>query len=191
MFWTMSERLAPICLMALVLVLSRLMAQRGHRQRLRTEAQRLRRALHVGLQGLRHLYEGNLGMLESGERRLISGRNQIGLFRSQMGRLVCLEEVEVDAVMMACIAAELAESAMAVAGRSVAGATFVLLGPLKQKEALVAALSQACSSIRSAEDVLLPAPEASIPPDGQASTILTPTTTSITEIPERTTFSGA
>lgn len=154
MFWIISERFGPICLMALVLILSRAMLQRGQRQRLRTEAQRLRCALSVILQGLRTLYAGNLELLARGEPRLISGRSQISLFRPQLGGLTSLEPTEIEAVLHACIAAERAETSMAVAGKTVGGAAFMITDRFSGRGALELALKQACTLLLTAEGLM-------------------------------------
>lgn len=155
MLWTFSERFGPICLMAVVLIVSRVSAQRSHRLRLRTEAQRLRCALLVSLRALRSVYESNLTVLNRGGLRLMSGRSQINLFRHLVGRLIILEESEIEGVLAACIEAERTESAMAVAGKAVGAAAFKLPDQFKGVGGLKVALTKASSVIVSAEELLV------------------------------------
>jgi hypothetical protein len=154
MFWTVLERFGPICLMALVLLVSRGLTQRGQWRRAITEAQHLRCILSVSLRNLRNLYSENLELLSRGEIRLISGRNQIGLVRPQLGRLISLEHTEIEAVLSACIAAEAAESAMSVGGRPINGAAFRTPEAVKSRQAVQTALRQACIAMEAAEGLL-------------------------------------
>ncbi len=115
--WSLSEHLVQFSFMAAIIWGAQAFARRAHHGRASREARRLRIALGIGLSALRELYEADLASLSGGERPLISGRNQINLLRTQLGRLTSLEPPEVEAVMSASIAVERAETEMAIAGQ--------------------------------------------------------------------------
>ena len=153
--WSLSDHLVQLSCMAMIVWGAQAFARRAHRRRVSREARRLRSALHIGLSALRKLYEDNLAGPSASERPLISGRNQINLLRTQLGRLASLEPLEVEAVMAACIAAEGAETEMAIAGRKVGGVAFWI--PRKNDAARAiteSALRTVCSALRSAEELL-------------------------------------
>ena len=52
---------------------------------------------------------------------LLSGRSQITLLRIHLGRLISLNDAEIEVVLAATIAMEVAETAMAVAGKPMGG----------------------------------------------------------------------
>ena len=153
--WSLSDHLVQLSCMAMIVWGAQAFARRAHHRRVSREARRLRSALHIGLSALRKLYEDNLAEPSAGERPLISGRNQINLLRTQLGRLTSLEPLEVEAVMAACVAAEGVETEMAIAGRKVGGAAFWI--PRKNEAARAvteSALRAVCAALRSAEELL-------------------------------------
>src|SRR5665213_2864064 len=136
MLWTTFERFFQFFFMAAVILGSHALSRRTHRDRVHREARRLRSALTISLPALRILYEGNLSILAGGERLLISGRNQINLLRTQLGRLTSLDPPEIEAIMAASIAAERAETEMAIADRKVGGVAFTISGNSEAKTIL-------------------------------------------------------
>src|SRR5208283_2365372 len=102
------------------------------------------------------LYEDNLTSLSGGERPLISGRNQINLLRTQLGRLTSLEPPEIEAVMAASIAAERAETEMAIAGRKVDGVAFWIPKKNEAQVIIESTLREVCSMLGAAEELLNP-----------------------------------
>ncbi len=156
MLWTAFEHFSQLFFMAAIILGSHTLSRRTHRERVRHDARRLRSALTVSLPSLRKLYEDNLSILSGGEHLLISGRNQINLLRTQLGRLTCLDPPEIEAVMAASIAAERAETAMAIVDRKVAGVAFIISGNLEAKKILESSLREACSMLESAEELLNP-----------------------------------
>lgn len=156
MLWTVLEHFGPVFLMGALILASQSLTRRVHSERLRVEARRLRTSLAINLQALRDLYTGDLRVFAGGKHTLMSGRQQINLLRTQLGRLLLLEQPEIEAVMSACIATERAESAMAVAGKSVAGVSFSIPSGEEDRRTLESALRQACSMLEVAESHLTP-----------------------------------
>jgi hypothetical protein len=158
MLWTAFEHFSQLFFMAAIILGSHALSRRTHRERVHHDARRLRSALTISLPALRKLYEDNLSILSSGERLLISGRNQINLLRTQLGRLTSLDPPEIEAVMAASIAAERAETAMAMAmvDKKVSGVAFVISGNLEAKRILESSLRDVCSMLESAEELLDP-----------------------------------
>lgn len=154
---SLSEHVVQLSFMAMIIWGAQAFARRAHSGRVKREARRLRSALHIGLSALRKLYQDSLADLSGGERPLISGRNQINLLRTQLGRLTSLDPPEVEAVMTACIAAEGAETAMAIAGRKVGGVAYWI--PRKNdaaREIIESTLRDVCCTLRTAEELLNP-----------------------------------
>jgi hypothetical protein len=156
MLWTAFEHFSQLFFMAAIILGSHGLARRTHRERVRHDARRLRSALTISLPALRKIYEDNLSILSGGEHLLISGRNQINLLRTQLGRLTSLDPPEIEAVMAASIAAERAETAMAIVDRKVGGVAFIISGNLEAKKILESPLREVCSMLESAEELLNP-----------------------------------
>jgi hypothetical protein len=156
MLRTISEHFGPIFFMVAVMVGSQVFARRVQQKRLRDEVWRLRSALTVSIKALRRLYEGNLRVLAGGGPPLISGRNQIILFRIHFGRLISLDQCEIEAVLDASLAAERVETAMAIAGKIVGGVAFTVPEGDEARGMLESALMQACSMLATAEEVMTP-----------------------------------
>jgi hypothetical protein len=156
MLQTISEHFGPIFFMAALMVGSQAFARRVQQERLRDEVRRLRSALTVSLKALRKLYEDNLGILAGGGLPLISGRNQINLFRIHFGRVISLDQCEIEAVLAASIAAERVETAMAIAGRPVGGVAFTVPEGGEARGMLKLALMLASSMLSAAEHVMTP-----------------------------------
>jgi hypothetical protein len=142
--------------MAVLMVGSQAFARRVQDERLRGEARRLRSALIISLKAIRILYRGNLGVLVGGGSPLISGRNQLNLFRLHFGRLISLDQPEIEAVLAASIAAERVETAMAIAGKTVGGVAFTVPEGDESRGMLESALMQACSMLETAEGLMTP-----------------------------------
>lgn len=153
--WSTSEHFVQLSFMAVIIWGAQALARRAHSERVSRETRRLRCALHIGLSALHKLYRDNLANLYGGERPLISGRNQINLLRTQLGRLTSLEPPEVEAVMAASIAAERAETEMTIAGRKVGGVAFWIPGKDEAKGIIESALREVCSTLRTAEEILI------------------------------------
>ena len=156
MWWTVCEHLFQFCLMGTIILSSQAMARRAHNDRLRGDVSRLRVALSISLQALRKLYEDNLAILCSGEFPLISGRNQITLLRTQLGRLTSLHAPAIEAVLTANIAAERLETEMAIAGRKFEGVAFAIPSKDAARGNLLSMLRETCSRLAIAEDLLKP-----------------------------------
>jgi len=154
MSWTFAEHFGPLCFMVTLMVGSQVLARRAQTKRSRREALRLRRALVASFQALRALYESNLSRLADGKSPLASGRHQISLLRIHLGRLITLDEAEVEAVVAASHAAEGIETAMSIAGKPIGGMAFSLPAEDSGKEAVGSALRKACSIFESAEYLL-------------------------------------
>jgi hypothetical protein len=170
--WSTSDNLIHLSFMAVIIWGAQAFARRAHSGRASREARRLRIALRVGLGALRKLYQDNVAHLSSGERPLNSGRNQINLLRTQLGRLASLEPPEVEAVMAACVAAEGAETEMAIAGRKVGGVAYWIPGKDDAARAIVeSALQQVCSALQRAEELL----SSSAVPRGEIASEVSPT----------------
>lgn len=135
---------------------SQALARRAQTRRSRSEAERLRTMLRLGLRGLRDLYGENLRLLANKEGPLLSGRNQIALVRIQFGRLVSLEDAaEIEAVLSASLAVEAAEAAMAVTGKSTGGVAFTLSSD-GDAELVKQPLMNACAMLDAAGALLAP-----------------------------------
>jgi hypothetical protein len=156
MLRTISEHLGPVFFMAVLMVGTQAFARRVQHARLHDEASRLRSALAISLQALRILYQGNLGVLIDRGSPLISGRNQINLFRLHFGRLISLNQSEIEAVIAASIAAERVETAMAIAGKSVGGVAFAVPDGDDLRGMVESALLQACALLETAEGLMTP-----------------------------------
>lgn len=156
MLWTAFEHFSQLFFMAAIILGSHALSRRTHRERVQHDSRRLRSALTISLPALRKLYEDNLSILSGGERLLISGRNQINLLRTQLGRLTSLDPPEIEAVMAASIAAERAETAMAMVDKKVSGVAFIISGNLEAKKILESSLRDVCSMLESAEELLDP-----------------------------------
>jgi hypothetical protein len=156
MLWTLAEHFGQICMMAVLIVGTQAFTRRAHAGRLRGEAQRVRCALIISLQALRKRYEENLGVLGGSRLPVIAGRNQINLLRVQFSRLMCLDQAEIEALWTASVAAEDAETAMAVVGKPVGGAAFVVPEQDDKKEMLQSALMRACARLETAEGLMAP-----------------------------------
>ncbi len=153
--WSLSDHLIQLACMAMIVWGAQAFTRRAHRGRASREARRLRSALNIGLSALHKLYQDNLAELSGGERPLISGRNQLNLLRTQLGRLTSLEPPEVEAVMAASIAAERAETEMAIAGAKVGGVAFRIPKKNAEVRAIVeSALNDVSSALRSAQEIL-------------------------------------
>jgi len=97
-------------------------------------------------------------VLSSGKPNLTSGRNQIALLRTQLGRITtCLHALEIEAVMTACVAMEKVETHMTVGGRKGEGALLCVPANVEAKAMLSAAIREACSMLVAAEELLQPA----------------------------------
>jgi hypothetical protein len=156
MLWTAFEHFSQIFFMAAIILGSHALSRRTHRERVHHDAQRLRSALTISLPALRKLYEDNLSILSGGEPLLISGRNQINLLRTQLGRLTSLDPPEIEAVMAASIAAERAETAMGIADRKSGGVACIISGNHEARKILESTLREVCSMLETAEELLNP-----------------------------------
>lgn len=154
--WSLSEHFVQLSFMAAIIWGAQALARRAHHGRVSHEARRLRTALGIGLSALRELYEDNLVRLSGGERPLISGRNQITLLRTQLGRLTSLEPAEIEAVMAASIAVERAETEMAIAGEKVGGVAYSIPEKNEAKEIIESTLREVCARLGTAEDLMSP-----------------------------------
>jgi hypothetical protein len=156
MLATVSDHLGQLCCMALLIIGVQAFRHRVQYERLCGDARRLRGALTFSLRALRKLYEDNLVVLAGGRPPLISGRNQIALLRLHLGRLICLDVGEIEAVLAASIAAEEAETAMAIAGKRVRGVAFTVPEGSLARGRLESVLMQACSKMEAAERLMTP-----------------------------------
>jgi hypothetical protein len=156
MWWPVSEHIIQLSFMAAIVFGSQAFSRRAHNVRVRREAQRLRSAMAIGLPALRKLYEDNLSILSGRERPLISGRNQINLLRTQLGRLTSLDPSEIEAIMAASFAAERAETDMAIAGKKIGDFAFTIPENNEAKGILTSTLEEVCSMLRNAEELLNP-----------------------------------
>src|SRR5271167_4858633 len=91
MWSTAFEHFFQLCGMAAILLSARAFSLRTQGHRMRADGQRLRRALTISLQALCKHYEDNLRVFSRGKLPLTSGRNQINLLRTQLGRLMLLD----------------------------------------------------------------------------------------------------
>ncbi len=152
--WNAVDHFSPFYLMAVLIIGAHVFRHLIGYGRLRSDARRLRAALSTNLRALRILYEDNLGVIAAGGPRLISGRHQIGLLRLHLGRLISLDESEIEAVLTASIAMEQAETAMAIAGKAVAGVAFMVPEEDVARSKIESALLQVCSKLEAAEHLL-------------------------------------
>jgi hypothetical protein len=139
----------------LLLILgSQALNRRAQRIRWRNEVRSLRAGLKVGLHSLHGLYGENLLAIARSKRTLVSGRNQLNLLRTQLGRLPSLKELEVETVMLACIAAERAESMLEAAGKALAPADVVIHRRDEKRAMAESAFQAACAALEAAEALL-------------------------------------
>jgi hypothetical protein len=161
MGWTdltsVGERFSQLIFMAAMILGNQAMARRTQNRRVRGEVRRIRYLLHVGIRALRDLYDANLRLLASGDGLLLSGRSQITLLRIHFSRLVSLSEAEIEAVLAAAIAMEVAETAMAVAGKPMGGVAVTLPREGGAAESVKLSLLRALAALETAEALLVPA----------------------------------
>jgi hypothetical protein len=146
------ERYGPLCL--LLILGSQWLNRRAQRIRWRNEVRSLRAGLKVGLHSLRDLYGENLHAVTSSKRTLVSGRHQLNLLRTQLGRLPSLKELEAEAVMLACIAAERAESVLEAARKALAPTDVVVHRRDGKRAMAESAFQTACAALEAAEKLL-------------------------------------
>jgi len=145
------ERFGPLCL--LLILGSQWLNRRAQRIRWRNEVRSLRAGLKVGLHSLRDLYGENLHAVTGSKRTLVSGRHQLNLLRTQLGRLPSLKELEAETVMLACIAAERAEAVLEAARKALAAD--VVVHRRDEKRALAeSAFQTAYAALEAAEKLL-------------------------------------
>jgi hypothetical protein len=160
MWWTVCGQIVQLSLMAAIILSSQASSRRAQSRaqtdRVRDEARRLRSALAVSLPALRTVYEDDLCILSGGKPPLISGRSLINLLRTQLGRLTTLDPAEIQAVMAASIAAERAETEMAIAGKKIGDVAISLSDDRAAREVLSLRLRAACSMLGAAEEILTP-----------------------------------
>jgi hypothetical protein len=154
MWSTTFEHLFQLCGMAAILWGSRAFSVRTQGERTRREGQRLRMALAISLQALHNHYENNLRISSGGKMSLSSGRNQINLLRTQLGRLTLLDTPEVEAVMAASVAAEVAETQMIRSGSRSGGSAFTIPEGPVARTLPRSTLRDACSALQAAEELL-------------------------------------
>jgi len=172
MLWTLLERFGPMCMMAALLIGNRAFMRDSQYRKLRGEARGVRIALTLSLQALRKIYAANLGVLAGGKPALIAGRNQINLLRVQLARLTCLEPREIEAVWGASIAAETAETAMAINGKGGSNASVAVLERGDALDRIRAALTQACAMLETAANLLTPAEMSGRAPQPERATVI-------------------
>src|SRR5579862_3386405 len=146
------EHFGPLCL--LLILGSQALNRRAHRIRWRNEVRSLRAGLKVGLHSLRDLYGENLHTVAGSKRTLVSGRHQLNLLRTQLGRLPSLTELEAETVMLACIAAERAESMLEAARKTLAPADVVIHRRDEKRAIAESAFQAACAALEAAETLL-------------------------------------
>jgi hypothetical protein len=158
MWSTTFEHFFQLCGMAAILWGSRAFSLRTQGDRTRAEGERLRRALTISIKALHKHYEDNLVSFCCEKLPLSSGRNQINLLRTQLGRLTLLDPPEIEAIMAASVAVEVAETEFArCGGRGRAGgAAFAIPEKPELRTVLRSALRDACSTLRAAEELLNP-----------------------------------
>jgi hypothetical protein len=156
MWWNLSEHLFQLFFMVTIVLGSQAISRRAQRERVHDEARRLRVALSINLKALRNLYQDNSDSLRGGRLPLISSRNHINLLRTQLARLTSLDSPEIEAVMTANIAAERAETGMAIAGKKVEGVAFTIPADAAARAILMTTLRETCSALAAAEDLLNP-----------------------------------
>jgi hypothetical protein len=170
--WTdvaaVSDRFSQFAFMAVIIFGSHAIARRAQNRRVLEDARRIRAALGISLRALSELYEDNLRLLASGDGSLLSGRNQVQVLRILLGRVVSLQEGEIEAVLAANIALEAAETAMAVAGKPLGAVAFTLPADGSAVETVKQPLLYACVTLEAAQTLLAaaapvkPAREASV-----------------------------
>ena len=163
------EHFGPLCIMAALVFTSQAANRRAQAVRQRREAQGLRRALYIGVKALNELYSKNADILEKGGLPLISGRQQLALLRVHLGRINVLEEPEIDLLILAAIAAESAETSMAMAGKAIGAAAFTAPAQIEERQLLRSALDSACSALSVAESELCPPETAGTSSEAKAS----------------------
>jgi hypothetical protein len=146
------EHYGPLCL--LLILGSQALNRRAQRIRWRNEVRSLRAGLKVGLHSLRDLYGENLYAAAGSKRTLVSGRHQLNLLRTQLGRLPSLKELEAETVMLACIAAERAESVLEAARKALASADVVVHRRDEKRAMAQSAFQTACAALEAAEKLL-------------------------------------
>jgi hypothetical protein len=156
MWSTTFEHFFQLCGMAAIVLSARVFSHRAQGDRVRGEARRLRSALTIGVAALRRHYEENLRSFSGGKLPLISGRNQINLLRTQLGRLTFLDPPEIEAVMAASVAAEMVETEMARSGNRSGGVAFTIPEARELRTLLGSTLRDACSALQFAEKLLNP-----------------------------------
>jgi hypothetical protein len=161
-----------MCMMAALLIGNRAFMRDSQYRKLRGEARGVRLALTLSLQALRKIYAANLGVLAGGKPALIAGRNQINLLRVQLARLTCLEPREIEAVWGASIAAETAETAMAINGKGGSNASVAVLERGDALDRIRAALTQACAMLETAANLLTPAEMSGRAPQPERATVI-------------------
>jgi len=156
--WTMwstaFEHFFQLCGMAAILWSFRAFSLRTQGDRIRGDGQRLRRALTISLRALRKHYEDNLGIFSGEKPPLSSGRNQINLLRTQLGRLTLLDPPEIEAVMAASVAAEVVETEMTKFRSRTAEVTLAIPERRELRTLLRSTLRDACSALQAAEELL-------------------------------------
>jgi hypothetical protein len=146
------EHFGPVCL--LLILGSQALNRRAQRIRWRNEVRSLRAGLKVGLHSLRDLYGENLHAVAHSKRTLVSGRHQLNLMRTQLGRLPSLTELEAETVMVACIAAERAESILEAARKTLASTDVVIHRRDEKRANAESAFRGACAALEAAETLL-------------------------------------
>jgi hypothetical protein len=158
--WTdltsIGERFSQFILMAAMILGNQAIARRAQNHRVREEGRRIRYLLRGSMRALRDLYDDNLRLLASGDGLLLSGRSQITLLRIHFGRLVSLNEAEIEAMLTASIAMEVAETAMAVAGKPMGGVAVTLPREGGAAESVKLPLLRALAALETAEALLAP-----------------------------------
>jgi hypothetical protein len=154
MDFTLYAHFGAVCLMGAIVLSSQMVTRRAQRERLRNEAHRLRCSLSVILRALRELHLGNLRSLDDNKLQLLPASQQIHLLRTQLSKLLSLEQAEVQAVMTACVALERVESVMSVTGKNAAGARMNLPRGADDSRMLQATMRQACTLIESAVNLM-------------------------------------
>jgi len=141
-----------VCL--LLILGSQALNRRAQRLRWRNEVKSLRAGLKVGLQSVRETHEENLRAIAQSRRTVVSGRHQLNLLRTQLGRLPSLEQTEAETVMLACIAAERAESMLESARKALMSADVVIHRRDEKRAMAESALRAACSALERAAVLL-------------------------------------
>ena len=146
------EHFGPVCL--LLILGSQALNRRAQRIRWRNEVRSLRAGLKVGLHALHCLYGENLHAVAGSKRTLVSGRHQLNLLRTQLGRLPSLKELEAETVMLACSAAERAESMLEAARKTLAPADVAIHRRDEKRAMAESAFQAACAALAAAEAML-------------------------------------